>query len=54
LKEGRGKYFFPDGRVFEGDYRLDKRHGEGKMSHPNGKVDLVSYVEGTKILKDNN
>ena len=35
---GKGKYTWPDGNVYEGDWRDDKRTGKGKYTWPNGNV----------------
>jgi len=29
---GKGKYFWPDGRTHEGEYADDKKHGKGIYS----------------------
>lgn len=31
LKNGRGKYKFPDGKIYDGEYSNDKRHGKGEI-----------------------
>ena len=34
---GRGVYTWNDGRVYEGDYQMDLKHGEGTYTWPDGK-----------------
>ena len=36
LKHGRGKYTWKSGIIFEGQFWLDKREGEGVLYYPNG------------------
>ena len=36
VPEGRGKYVWQDGCVYEGEWRLGMRHGTGKMQWPSG------------------
>ena len=38
--DGKGKYTWPDGRVYEGDYLNDKRHGNGQFKWPDGRTYL--------------
>ena len=35
-KHGHGKYTWPDGRIFEGEWVLGKREGKGKQVSKNG------------------
>ena len=34
---GTGKFTWPDGRWYDGDYVEDRKEGHGKFSWPNGK-----------------
>ena len=34
---GLGVYTWPDGRVYEGEYREDKKHGFGVCTWPDGR-----------------
>ncbi len=38
VKEGTGRFVYPDGRVFEGNWVDDKKEGPGKMIYPNGTI----------------
>lgn len=35
---GKGIFTWPDGRVFEGNYLNDKKHGPGKFIWPDGRM----------------
>ena len=35
-KEGRGKYTFANGDVYDGEWKADKRHGHGELVCVNG------------------
>lgn len=37
-KHGHGKYTWPDGRIFEGEWVLGKREGKGKQVSKNGQI----------------
>lgn len=34
--EGKGKFEFPNGVVYEGEFRKGEFHGEGALVYPNG------------------
>jgi hypothetical protein len=34
---GKGKYTWPDGRIYDGDYVNDKKEGEGVYSWSDGR-----------------
>lgn len=34
---GKGKMTWPDGRVYEGEYKLDKKHGYGEYTFTDGR-----------------
>ncbi len=36
--EGKGKFIWPDGRSYEGDYLDDKKHGLGTFKWKDGKM----------------
>ena len=35
---GKGKFIWPDGRYYEGDYIEDKKQGMGRFVWPGGQV----------------
>jgi hypothetical protein len=35
---GKGKYTWPDGAVYDGDWKDDIKNGEGKSTYPDGIV----------------
>ena len=43
---GKGAYKWRDGRVYEGDYYMDKKHGHGKYRWADGRVYEGSWVNG--------
>lgn len=43
---GAGRYEFPDGSVYEGEYRNDRRDGNGMMILTNGVVYKGRQVKG--------
>merc|ERR1740121_1547255 len=45
---GRGKYTFPDGRVYDGDFRDGLKHGRGTMTFPDG-AEYEGDFRGGKI-----
>jgi hypothetical protein len=48
---GQGEYTWPDGKVYTGEWRNGKMHGEGKMK-VKGKTVKGTWENG-KIVKDN-
>ncbi len=36
MMHGNGKYSWPDGREYQGEYYCNKKHGEGTFIWPNG------------------
>ena len=45
-KEGRGTLVFPDGNMYEGQWRAGKAHGQGKYTVATGDVYEGEFVEG--------
>ena len=35
---GEGKYNYKDGRIYEGNFLMDRKDGEGKMYFPDGTI----------------
>ena len=46
LKEGKGTYYFKDGRKYVGCWKNDKQEGEGIMHYPNGDQLHITWVNG--------
>lgn len=47
LREGKGTMHYPSGNVYEGDWHMDKRHGQGKFTwHENGSYYVGEFVDG--------
>eukprot|EP00350_Pseudokeronopsis_sp_OXSARD2_P009430 CAMPEP_0170565564 /NCGR_PEP_ID=MMETSP0211-20121228/79270_1 /TAXON_ID=311385 /ORGANISM="Pseudokeronopsis sp., Strain OXSARD2" /LENGTH=44 /DNA_ID= /DNA_START= /DNA_END= /DNA_ORIENTATION= len=36
MMEGKGKYTWPDGAFYEGDWSKDMMEGKGKLTQPDG------------------
>ena len=36
--DGDGFFYWPDGRIYEGQWLMGKKHGKGKYFWPNGQV----------------
>ena len=45
---GRGKYIFPNGNTYEGQYEAGVRHGKGKFTYANGGVYSGGFENGKK------
>ena len=45
---GRGKYTFPNGNTYEGQYEAGVRHGKGKFNYANGGIYTGGFAEGKK------
>jgi len=48
LKHGTGIMRWPDGREYQGQFKLDKMHGKGMMSWPDGTTYVGQYVNDKK------
>ena len=38
MLDGKGKMNYPDGSVYDGEYRKDEKNGQGVYSLPDGKI----------------
>jgi hypothetical protein len=47
VKNGHGKYTWPDGSSYVGEYLDDKKHGKGTMTFANGDVYTGAFVWGS-------
>ncbi|MEM6326227.1 MAG: PDZ domain-containing protein [Bacteroidota bacterium] len=45
----QGRETFTDGRVYQGAYANDKRHGQGTMTYPDGRVETGTWREGAFV-----
>jgi len=41
---GKGKYTWPNGDVYEGDFVDDKKHGKGKFTSADGEVYVGDWM----------
>lgn len=48
MKEGQGKFTYPDGSVYEGSWKADKRDGEGEYRYASGDVYRGAWKEDKK------
>ena len=44
--EGRGKYIYPHGGKYEGDWRNGKYHGQGTLTYPEGDEYVGEFKDG--------
>ena len=44
--QGKGRFEWVDGRVYEGEYLGGKKHGFGVFEWPNGRKYVGSWSEG--------
>lgn len=44
--DGKGKYTWKDGRIYEGEYIMDKKHGFGKYTWADGRVYIGPWMNG--------
>jgi len=44
--EGRGKYIYPHGGKYEGDWRNGKYQGQGTLTYPNGDKYVGEFKDG--------
>ena len=47
MKEGKGKYFWPDGKQYFGQFSQDKKEGIGKYIWNDGRV-YLGFWKGNK------
>jgi hypothetical protein len=47
--EGRGKYMFADGDVYEGEWKAGKRDGKGTYLFADGRIEVGFYRAGTRV-----
>ncbi len=45
-KNGRGKFTWPSGNIYDGDYKDDERHGFGSMTWIDGSEYRGQWVHG--------
>lgn len=36
MRNGQGECFYPNGDVYKGEWKDNKRHGKGTLTNPNG------------------
>ena len=47
-KQGRGKYRYSNGNIYEGDWKDDLKNGKGFMLYPTGAKYHGDWVKGKK------
>lgn len=45
-EEGKGRFTFPNGVVYEGQFNKGEFHGEGTLIYPNGVSIIIEYIDG--------
>ena len=48
MKQGRGRYTYPDGGVYEGEYKDDNEHGQGRETFPDLSVCWGDFSDGNQ------
>lgn len=43
---GNGKFEWPDGKVYEGQYKMDKKEGFGILKWPDGRIYKGNWKNG--------
>ena len=43
---GKGRYKWPSGQVYEGEWSANQRHGYGRTTHANGVMTEGDWIEG--------
>ena len=51
MREGNGKYKWPNGSVYTGNYLKDQMSGEGELKSLNGNVYVGAFVKGSRTGK---
>ena len=51
---GFGKYSYSDGKIYEGEFVNDIKHGKGKMTFPDGTIHEGNFVNGELNEEKNN
>ena len=49
MKHGYGEFFWPDGRVYKGDWKCGKQHGIGLYINAKGIERKAEWKEGKKV-----
>ena len=44
--EGRGKFTYPHGEKYEGEWEKGKYHGQGNMTYPDGSMYVGEFKDG--------
>jgi hypothetical protein len=47
-KQGWGRYYYADGKIYEGEWKDDLKYGRGKMSYANGDVYDGMWLNGKR------
>ena len=47
-KQGKGTYMWPNGQVYEGDFKMDECCGVGTLFYPDGKKFKGTWKDGKK------
>ena len=45
-EEGKGRFTFPNGVVYEGQFNKGEFHGEGTLIYPNGVSHFIKHIYG--------
>ena len=46
-----GEYYYPDGKIFKGNWMYDYRHGDGLLYFTNGKEEKGVRKNGSRVDK---
>ena len=51
--QGRGIFKWPDGRIYEGEYWNDKKHGKGRIISSHGRSKEGIWINGKYVGTQN-
>jgi len=50
--DGRGKYIYPNGEKYVGDWKNGKYNGHGTFTYPHGNMYVGQFKDGKNMVKE--